>query len=105
MNIYFTTCNPDNLDLLANWNSSKNEHFVLWAYGKKGKFTNATVNEDYVFLISKDIKSNHENEILFNCKIVDDKVIFSNKEAYLNNEFDKDFIIKKTTLMIYIFTS
>lgn len=95
MNIYFATCNPDIIDLQANWNSSKNEHFVLWAYGKKGKFTNATVNEDYVFLISKDTKSNHKNEILFNCKIVDDNVKFSNKEAYLNNEFDKDFIKNK----------
>ena len=95
MNIFFTTSNPRYYDLIGNWNSENNEHFVLWSYGLGGKFRNASVNYDYVFLVYNDSDDNHENDTLFNCKIVDDNVIFSDKRAYLNNEFDKDFIRDK----------
>lgn len=92
MNIFFTTSNPRYYDLIGNWNSENNEHFVLWSYGLGGKFRNARVNDDYVFLVYNDSDGNHTNDTLFNCKIVDDKVKFSDKQAYLNNKFDKDFI-------------
>lgn len=97
MKIYFTTSNPRNYNLIKNWESNNEEHFVLWAYGNRigGKFGNATVNEDYVFLMYNDSQGSHENDKLFNCKIIDDNVTFTDRNEYLNNEFDKDFIINQ----------
>ncbi len=97
MKIYFTTSNPINYNLIDNWNSNNDEHFVLWAFGDspEGKFRGATVNEDYVFLMYNDSRGNHENDKLFNCKIIDDHVTFTDKNEYLNNEFDREFIKNK----------
>ena len=97
MKIYFTTSNPRNYNLIKNWESNNEEHLVLWAFGnrREGKFSNATVNEDYVFLMHNDSKDSHENEKLFNCKIIDDNVTFTDKNEYLNNEFDREYIKNK----------
>lgn len=93
MNIYFATSNPSNYNLIGNWESNNNEHFVHWAFGLKGKFKNATPNEDYVLLMAKDANGNYINDTLFNCKIIDDNVKFADKDEYIKNDIDGQFII------------
>ena len=94
MNIYFTTCNPNNYNLKENWND--NNKRILWGYGNDpdGKFKGSEVN-DCVLLMYNDKKNNNKGDTLYHCVIEDGIKEFDSVEKYFANEVDGKYVLRR----------